>query len=218
LNLLFTLIMSSLFAQESGEDVYTLPKLVAVQSRQYYVNHDLTFQVGYLPMDSFNKSVVLGGSYTYYLSDFLAWEVINANYAINQDTGLKDQLRDEFNADTGDILDYPTYYATTSLLYTPLYNKSLLFNKSLVFSDISFVFGGGMMNYDAQGAGGVVQIGAIFRFFTAPNQSIKFDFRTLIPMGFSEARVNLSIIIGYSFQLGAPPKGFKEYKPTKTEL
>jgi outer membrane beta-barrel protein len=218
LNLLFTLIIGSLFAQDTTEDVYTLPKLVAVQSRQYYVNHDLTFHAGYLPMDSFNKSVVLGGSYTYYLSDFLAWEVANFNYAMNQDTGLKDQLRDEFNADTGDILDYPNYYVTTSLVYTPLYNKSLLFNKNLVFSDISFVFGGGMMKYDFQGNGGVVQIGAIFRFFTAPSQSIKFDFRTVIPMGFNEARVNLSIIIGYSWQLGDPPKGFKEYKPAKTEL
>lgn len=219
--ILLLLLPLPLFAAEpqDAKDLYELPKLVAVQNRQYYLNREFTSHVGYLPMDSFNKSIVLGASYTHYLSDFIGWEIANFNYCFNQDTGLKKQLLSSFNADTEGLLDYPDYYLTTNIIYTPLYNKSLLFNKTLVHGDLSFVFGGGLLKYHSQGNGGVVQGGVILRFFTKADQSLKFDVRTLIPMGLASARVNLSIIVGYSFELGSPPPGFKEYKePNEFEL
>ncbi len=199
------------YAQKVDTDVYDLPKTVAIQNRQYYVNHGLTFQAGYLPFDSFNKSILLGASYTYFFSDFFGWEIVNANYAINQDTGLKADLLDNFNAEVDGILDFPTYYLTTNIVYTPLYNKSLLFNQSVVQGDLSFVFGGGLINYDFAGIGGMAQLGFILRFFTDADESLKFDFRTVIPFG-ADQRVNISIIVGYSFQLGSPPAGFIEQK------
>ena len=106
--ILLLLLPLPLLAAEPQEakDLYELPKLVAVQNRQYYLNREFTTHLGYLPMDSFNKSIVLGASYTHYLSDFIGWEIANFNYCFNQDTGLKKQLLSSFNADTEGLLDY----------------------------------------------------------------------------------------------------------------
>ncbi len=81
------------FAEEQVvQDIYTVPKLVAIQNRNYNVNQNLSVLLGYLPSDSFTKGITAGAAYTYYFSDFTAWEVLNAQYVFAQDTGLKRDL------------------------------------------------------------------------------------------------------------------------------
>lgn len=195
------------------KDVFDLPKLSPVQNRQYYLDHGLAFQLGYMPLNSFNKGINAGASYTYFLSDFVAWEVLNANYVLNQDTALKTDLKKTFITDIDDQkteLDFIQYMLTTNIIYTPLYNKSLLFNKTNVYGEISFVFGGGIANFDSAGAVGLVDLGTILRFFTAADKSLKFDIRVLIPLGTEDRaqEVNMNLAIVYEIQLGSPPKEF----------
>lgn len=190
---------------------YDLPEVVAVQDRPYYLNHDLTFQAGALPSDAFNKGYTVGTSYTYFFSDYLAWEVINLNYNFNAETGLKDDIEGMGsvvqNKGFDGALDYITYFATTNVVYTPLYNKSLLFNRSVINGETSFVFGGGAAHFKENGLKGLISGGILLRFFNSPRTSFKFDLRNNLYFEDSLGAVNAwSIMIGYSVQLGAPPQ------------
>src|SRR5947199_378459 len=88
------IILLAVFCIEASAraDVYDLPKVVAVQKRKYFLNDELAPQIAYLPLDALYKYLTLGVSYTHYFSDFAGWEVLNANYAFNQPTGLRDDI------------------------------------------------------------------------------------------------------------------------------
>ncbi len=193
------------------QDAFDLPQLVAVQGREHYFVSGITMSGGYLPVDSFNKSLTLGIGYTYYLNDYLAWEIVNANYAFNQETDLKHDLQSQFNAEVervgfSGILDYPTYYITTNMLYTPIYNKSLFFNQNVIHGETSFILGGGIVNYEHSGPKPLVSVGALFRYFTSPTTSMVLDVREHLYFD-GETGMNgiLAINLGFSFQLGRTP-------------
>jgi len=193
-------------------EYYDLPKVVAVQNRTYYLNSDLTVNLGWLPSDAFNKGYTIGGSYTYFFSDYLGWEVVNANYSFNSETNLKKDLLENFgaaveNVGFGGILDFIVYYFTSNVVYTPLYTKSLLFNKNIVRGEVSFVFGAGGAGFDESGLRALITAGAYLRFFTKEDRSWKFDFRNNVYFEKSLGAVNtISLMVGYSMQLGDPPK------------
>lgn len=208
------LSLSILFAAGSNasaapaEKLYDLPKVVAVQDRSYFLNHDLNLQVGYLPSDAFNKGYTVGASYTHFFSDYLGWEVVNANYSFNSETRLKKDLLENFQAEVanvgfGGVLDYIQWWALTSLVYTPLYTKSLLFNKDVVRGETSFVFGAGGAQFKATGMRPLISAGLYLRFFTRPDRSWRFDFRNNVYFEDSLGAVNtVSLMVGYSMQLG----------------
>lgn len=190
---------------------YDLPKVVAVQNRSYYLNKDLSFSLGALPSDAFNKGYSAGVSYTHYFSDYIGWEVVNAALVVNSETNVKKDIQkfglDVKNNQFSGILDFITYYALTSFVYTPLYNKSLLFNRDVVYGETSFVFGLGMANFDSAGPRFLVSGGLYVRFFTAPDRSWKFDFRNNVYFDEDVGAVNaFSIGVSYSIQLGDPPE------------
>ena len=191
-----------------AEKLYELPKIVAVQNRSYFLNRDLNLQIGYLPSDAFNKGYTIGGSYTHFFSDYLGWEVVNANYSFNSETRLKKDLLENFQAEVanvgfGGVLDYIQWWALTSLVYTPLYTKSLLFNKDVVRGETSFVFGAGGAQFKATGMRPLISAGLYLRFFTRPDRSWRFDFRNNVYFEDSLGAVNtVSLMVGYSMQLG----------------
>lgn len=202
------LLLGSTAGAAPDSSVYDLPKVVAVQNRAYQVNSELSGQIGYLPSDAFNKGYTLGASYTTFFSDFLGWEVVNANYVINSPTNLKKDLNDccavqVENVGFGGVLDYIQYYATSNLVYTPLYTKSLLFNKDIVRGEISFVGGGGVAKFAETGTKALVSIGLYVRFFTQEDRSWKFDFRNNVYFESHLGAVNsMSLMVQYSFHLG----------------
>ncbi len=209
--LLLLKFSGSAFAQ-TPSDVYDLPKVVAVQNRAYQVNSELTLQGGYLPSDAFNKGLVLGSSYTYFFSDYLGWEVIDANYVINSPTGLKSDLLDCCNVDVQNagfdgVLDYMQWYVLTNFVYTPLYTKALLFNKDVIRGEISFVGGAGGAKFADSGLRPLISLGIYLRFFTKDDRSWKFDFRNNIYVEESLGAVNsLSLIVGYAWHFGGALK------------
>jgi len=202
--------LSPTLVAETPQVFYELPKVTAVQNRPYYLNHDVSVQAGFLPSDAFNKGYSFGGSYTYFFSEYLGWEVVNANYNVNAETSLKKDLVDNFgvqvqNQGFGGVLDYITYYATTNLVYTPLYTKGLLFNRSVIHGETSFVAGAGGANFKTNGIRPLISIGAYFRFFSKPDTSLKIDIRNNVYFESSLGAVNaLSIMFAYSMQLGHP--------------
>jgi len=190
-------------------DVYDLPKLTAIQNREYYLDHGIIFRLGVLPMDAFNKGLIAGASYTYYFTDYIGWEVLDFNYSSNSETNLKKDLTENFqvqvqNKGLDGVLDYVDYYVTSNLVYTPFYSKNLLFNKSVVHSETSFVFGGGVAKYHATGFKSLVGIGIIARYFTSRKTSWVFEARDNLYFDKAAGTTSiLSLSIGYSFQLGS---------------
>ncbi len=206
----------SSYGAPSGK-YYDLPKVVAVQNRSYYVNKDLTFQLGFLPSDPFNKGVTFGVGYTHYFKDYLAWEVANVNYNMNRETGLKRDVNN-LNIDIqnkGGLsgqLDYMNYYLATNLVYTPIYAKNLLFNSKVIHGEISLTLGGGVTKLQKTGVRPLVMAGGYFRFFTQPDRSWKFDFRNNIYFSQAAGAINAwSFGIGYSIQLGDRPPSVSSY-------
>ena len=178
-----------------------VPKVIAVQSRSYYLSDEFTAQAGYLPLDSFTKYFALGGSYTHFYNDFVGWEVLNGEYTQALDTGLSSDLVNRFGATAikGDVLQY---YVTTNVIYTPLYTKNLLFNKSIVNGETSFVGGVGFSKFDS-GNANTFDFGIIFRFLTGKSSSLKFDIRNYIYLSTLDTKNNLMIMLGYTYTLGA---------------
>ena len=199
-----------IYAKPPGE-FYDLPKVVAIQDRPYYNDNDITLQLGWLPSDAFNKGFSGGLAYAYYFKDYLAWEVVNANYVINQETSLKNEF-ENLNIDIESegfdgVLDFMQWYATTSIIYTPFYNKSLLFNESVVHGNTSLVIGGGLAGFKETGTRAMFTGGIILKFFSSPTTSWKFDFRNNVYFEETLGAVYaLSINLGVAFELGDAKK------------
>lgn len=200
------MLSSSVFAKTKSK-FYDLAKVVAVQNRPYYVDHDLSFALGWLPSDAFNKGYTAGLSYTYSFNSYVQWEVFKADYVVNSPTNVKDEFlnlgvtaTDEFTA----ALDYPVAMVTTNFVYTPFYNKSLLFNDTVIHGNTSLLAGVGAAKYNETGTRLIVDFGLMIRFFTDSGNSWKVEFRN----NFFNSDV-LGIIYGlhlnlaYSFELGS---------------
>lgn len=202
--LFITALPAASFAIEE-DDLYTTPKLVAVQSRKYNVNKNISVHLGYIPDDAFTKGYVLGGSYTYYFSDFTAWEVLNGNYVFKSDTGLLKDIKSRFALRPEDerALDFVEYYMTTGFVYTPIYNKNLLFNSKIISGEQSFVVMGGITRFYKGGYLPAFGGGIIFKYFISDKTALKLDFRDLVAIdpvrgldGIIELKIALDIALG----------------------
>ncbi len=216
--LLFCLLSySNLFAaEEPKKDIFNVPKVVAVQNRKYYLNKGVTLNFGYLPLDSFTKGLTAGASYAYYFSDFTAWEILNVNYVASIDTQLKNDLITTYQVKPVSIPDFMQYYVTSNILYTPFYNKSLLFNKSIVWGETTFLAGAGVGAFKTSGMAPLMNLGLILKYFISEKTSMNLDVREHIAFvgGTNGVQGILYIGLGYAFQLGdnkphgeAPPPG-----------
>lgn len=198
-------------AKKTPAELFELPKVVAVANKPYYTKHDLTFDAGWMPFDAFNKGFTLGVSYAYYFKDYLAWEIVDFNYVINSETALKKQMENsgiDLESEGFDgILDYMNMYFTTGVVYTPFYNKSLMFNETVIHGDTSLIAGAGLANFNSSGSRFMVMGGLSLRFFTQPNRSWKFDFRNNVYFEKTLGPVYTMLVsVGYSMELGDPPE------------
>lgn len=191
-------------AEETRKDIFDVPKPVAVQNRKYYLNKGLTLNLGYLPLDSFTKGLTAGASYAYYFSDFTAWEILNVNYVANINTQLKSDLISQYQVQPTAIPDFMQYYVTSNILYTPFYNKSLLFNKSVVWGETTFLAGAGVGFFKTAGIAPLIDLGFILKYFLTEKASVNFDVREHIAFvgGSSGVQGILYIGAGYTFQMG----------------
>lgn len=183
-------------------DPYQLPPIVAVENRQFNPRHDLSLGVGILPLDAFYKSYSYGLSYTYGWKEFLRWEAINASLCSSQDTGLKQELLDKFRVQPTGILDSVRWMMTSNVVYTPIYSKNLLFNRSIVHGEFSGVAGAGLVGWSSGESAPMLGGGLIVRFFKSETLSFKFDNRLYYHFGKNKSSdLLLAINLGLSFEL-----------------
>lgn len=186
-------------------DPYDIPKVVALENRQYQVKYDLTPQLGSYPLDAFNKSYTIGLSYTHFFEPYWGWEILNFQWARNADSGLKKNLLEIYGVRPEGILDYISWVTMSSYVYTPIYSKNLMFNRSLLHSDLSLVLTAAVVHFQsgdqAMGFGG----GFISRYFLTESTSLKLDARLVNHLA-DNKNSNLIVMLnlGVSFQLGSP--------------
>lgn len=179
------------------------PRVIAVQKKGYILNDELTFQVSYLPLDSFNRYLALGGSYTHFYTNYFGWEVINGADAFNSSTGLQGYLTQQYAAST-EPFNTLNYYFTSNLVYTPFYTKNLFLNSNIFYGEVSFVGGGGIAKFDS-GFVNNIDLGLMLRFFLNQTSSLKFDFRNYLYFS-GGLKTNLALTIGYCYDFGTTPK------------
>ena len=189
-------------------DIYDVPRVNIIEHKKYYLHDELAIQLSYLPLDPYVKYFSAGLAYTHFFSEFTGWEVINGQYAMNFPAGLQNNLLSDFSTGCKDptkcvvASDFPTltYFATSNIVFTPLYTKNLFFNSSLVYSQVSFVAGGGIAGFtDAMKS--CIDLGVVLRYFLSPSSSLKFDFRDYVFLN-QDQKNNLTITAAYTFNLG----------------
>ena len=188
-------------------DSVDIPRLMAVQTKSYQKLHNsISLDLGYLPIDSFNKGFIVGGSYIYNFSDFFSWEVIHAMNSFNYETNVKSNLAAlsvHLAGQTGD-LTYVKSYATTNVIYTPIFTKNLLFSRDIIHGDIGFLLGGGAASFQVGSQvtpATMISLGIILDYFVGPRTSFHVDAREQVYF-LDTAGGILSMIVGLNYQWG----------------
>ncbi len=190
---------STALAAAEKADLYDVPAIQPVSHRRYFLKNELTGQLNYLASDPFVKYVGAGLTYTKHFSDFMGWEVFNANYVYALFAGITKDLVAGYGQQQSSF-DYLQYYVTTNITVNPIYTKNLVFNSSTVYSQIEFVAGGGAAIFAYAHAQAVFDGGIILRYFLTPNSSLKLDFRVYVfPSLFTSSNVDLTM--GYAISL-----------------
>jgi outer membrane beta-barrel protein len=181
-------------------DVYDLPTPVAIQGRTNNIDQSVSLNFGYIPTDSFNRGFPLSFNYAYYFRPFLAWEVISFGYNFNRETQLKEDFRNlgvaVQNLGFGGQIDFPQNIIMSGIVYTPLYGKSLLFNKSLVHSETSFYLGAGSLVFSKVGHVPTLAPGIQGRYFITPQTAFRYYLRQYF---FNDSQLGLTGITDIGF-------------------
>jgi outer membrane beta-barrel protein len=195
--LLLFLSVLLIFPDTSQAELNEGGKIVAVQGRRYKLKHEFHGSGGILPLDAFAKGLVGGGSYTYHFNDFFGLELINFQYSRNLNTGLRDDLEQNFGVTTTQF-DLVNYYLTSGVVVKPAYGKMILFNRTLLHGEVSIAGVGGVIKYDSgfRPTGGV---GLIFRVWFTPMWSIRADARDYVAITAGDIENILQISLGFSF-------------------
>lgn len=184
-------------------DIYDVPPAQTVMKKKYSLGHEVALQLGYLPVGALSKYLAFGLSYALPFNDNHGWEVVNAMATSEIKTSLKTQLTapfpDGYGVDASQV-GTMTYLVTTNYLFSPLYTKSLLFNSSMVYHQLSLLGGGGLAGFST-GSVPVIDLGLMETFFLSAQSSIKFDFRYLNFFANNETiKNNISLVAAYGFK------------------
>lgn len=149
---------------------------VVIQNRKFKMAHEFTLEGGTLPLDAFFKGVTLSGRYTLHFDDFSAWEIAAGTYSFNLDTGLKDQLINNFGVQA-EALPTLLLVVDSNYVMKPFYGKLALFNRTLLYAEL-FVVAGATVTYWSDGSFRPgPDLGAGLRFFVTEWFSLRLDIR-----------------------------------------
>ena len=181
---------------------------IVIQNRKFKMAHEFTIEGGTVPLDAFFKGITLTGRYTLHFDDFNAWEIGAASYSFNIDTGLKDQLINNFGVQA-EALPTLLVIADSNYVMKPFYGKLALFNRTLLYAEL-FLVAGATVTYWSDGSFRPgPDFGAGMRFFVTEWFSIRTDIRHSIvfnglPVVDPNATVDgiLYLGLGASFNVG----------------
>ena len=176
-------------------------RTLSVQNRHNHHWHELNLTIGVLPINTFVKSITVGGSYTLHFNHLFAWEIVRAYGAVADiETNLNDDLTDMQLSPTPE--EYVEWAATSSFVFTPFYGKLAVVNRALIFSEV-FLIGGLGYGWLTNSQTVVVDAGLGVRIFFGEYFSIRMDVRWEgFFAGISELHNELWVTLGVSVHLG----------------
>lgn len=186
-----------------ASDIYDLADIVAVQDRAYKMNESLGLGASYLPSDAFNRGTSLQAFYTYSFSDLFTWEILNYGYVINQETQTKKDITSQgfsVNAGDGGKLDFPVHIFSTGVVITPVYFKGLMFNKRLLYGELSLYLGAGNAILNQTGSRILLTPGVQARFYMSQRWAMRFHLRDSF-YNDTKQGLNSMIDFGIAFEL-----------------
>jgi outer membrane beta-barrel protein len=142
---LLLILTTALPAMAAYDDEEGGGSAVVIQNRRFRMQHEFTLEAGLLPLDAFFKGVTATARYTLHFGDFHAWEIAAGTYSFNFDTGLTDQLRNNFGV-TPQRLPALQLMIESDYVMRPVYGKYALFNRAIIYSEV-FVAAGITVSY-----------------------------------------------------------------------
>jgi outer membrane beta-barrel protein len=175
---LVALSASPALAQYDDEEVGGYA--VVIQNRKFNMGHEFTLSGGILPLDAFYKGLTGTFRYTLHFDDFQAWEIAGGTYSFNLETGLREQLRDNFGVQPDQRgLERLDGFVETNYVLKPIYGKLSLFNRTLIYNELFFNAGVAVAVFQGQDFIFLPgpSYGAGIRFFIWDWFSVRFDMR-----------------------------------------
>ena len=212
--LLIVLIIHSLVPQlifASGLD--NEDRIYVVQEKVFHRYHEIGILIPYIPDDEFFDSFGVSANYLYHFNDVLSWEVFRGAWMINQDKSIRDDIQKSLNI-TPTYYDEPSYMVYSHLWFRPLYGKSAVCNKKIIFHETGFFVGAGLIGYDrihsfsndTNDSALSLSFGLCKTFFLNSFSSISIHIRDLIHFKEDQTENRISLEIGYSFRFNLTPR------------
>ena len=202
---------------EKGINAIVRNKLYYKQGRIEVGGH-----AGVMPYDSLINHFMAGSRLTWHLSDYLGWEIIDAQLAFPTLTSFSTGLVQDKGISRMETLKLKTMIGS-HILFSPLYGKMRLFGKAILWLDIYLIGGVGFNNTDVvqlsstgTGVAGTestvrttwdpsLNFGLGFKIFLNDAMGLVLDFRDYIVMtelyGERSLKSNFTVSAGLSFFL-----------------
>jgi outer membrane beta-barrel protein len=176
-------------------------ELYSIEKRDLMGSHELSVNVGTLPMDAFAKGLTLQGSYTYHFTNLYAWEIVGGLYSFNFDTGLKQELKDRFDVQPTELGELMAILNSNFVL-KPLYGKLAITNDKVLTGELYFVLGYAHGFFSAARPAGI-DFGVGLRMFLGKYFSLRLDIRDYMFLPeFKSVSNNLYLSLGLSLTFG----------------
>ena len=166
--------------------------------------HELTLQGGYYVSDLLDGTFVVGGAYTYHITEDIG---VEASVGFSRVRSSIAQQLERDRAVTVLPKQDRVYLVFTDLVWSPVHGKLRLFADSIIHFDLYGVAGVGVIdNSTSFGAAGQVGLGA--RIWLSPSWALRLDVRDQLYrqqiLAVNQFVQDISLTIGVSVFL--PPK------------
>jgi len=137
--------------------------------------HGLSLGMDYYPFNPYYDGLTIAGSYHYYFTKNIAWELIRGSYVVLPvQTSLTSELAEEFGVNPEKI-EKLKYVLKSNFRYFFLYGKSLLFDKHIRYYRLGMIIGPGMA-FTTENTNFLANFGLGFEFYVTESVLWTFDF------------------------------------------
>lgn len=167
-------------------------EVVVIQDRPVELRHEFAVGAAVLPLDAWYTGYALQGSYTYHPSRLVAWEVASGFLADDFDSGLQDELLDDFRLRPARF-EKVRAGLFSHLVLKPLYGKRAFMNEGSVTAETQLLLGAGIVEY-SQSTRAAGDIGLSFRLHLLDWFSTRLTVRNMMPVDITGGVDNVLII------------------------
>jgi outer membrane beta-barrel protein len=215
--LIYSAVPQVLFADTP--DLNIEERVYVVQEKIFHRYHETGFFVSYIPDDDFFDSYGVGANYVYHFNDLFSWEVIRGTWMMNKEKSIRNDIKKSLNI-TLSFYDEPSYLMYSQLWLRPLYGKSAVCNRKIIFHESGVFAGIGLLGFDriksfasdANDTALTVSFGLCTTFFLNNISSFSLQIRDLMHFKDNQTENRISLEMGYSFRFNMSPRKRLENK------